>query len=216
MGADGGRPTVYSWAADYLKHKYNKPGNVFVGIVSRLDQFTSGVLVLARTSKAASRLSDQFRKRAPRKTYLAVLEGALDGERYEWTDHVRKDDAAHRMRCVSPRTAEAQEARLRLNVLQTQADRTLVSIELLTGRKHQIRVQASSRGHAVWGDRKYGATSRMPEGIALHSHSLQINHPTRREPMQFQSPPSKTWRALGFDPSVFSAAHLESHDRQHE
>ncbi|QEG41113.1 RluA family pseudouridine synthase [Roseimaritima ulvae] len=196
MGSDSG-PTVYSWAAEYLKHKYNKPGNVFVGIVSRLDTFTSGVLVLARTSKAASRLSAQFRETTPKKTYLAVLQGQLEGGEQTWVDWVRKDDAAHRMRCVADGAAGAQRAELKLNVVRSWSNRTLVRIQLLTGRKHQIRVQASSRGHAVWGDRKYEATTRLPQGIALHSHCLEITHPTRREAMQFRSDPPEAWKRLG-------------------
>ncbi len=195
MGTDDGA-TVYTWAADYLKHKYNKPGNVFVGIVSRLDTFTSGVLVLARTSKAASRLSAQFRETSPKKTYLAVLEGRLEGGPHQWVDWVRKDDAAHRMRCVA--TADgAQRAELNLSVIRSWSNRTLVRVQLLTGRKHQIRVQASSRGHAVWGDQKYAATTRMAQGIALHSHRLEILHPTRREPLQFRSDPPESWSRLG-------------------
>lgn len=196
MGTDAG-PTVYSWAAEYLKRKYNKPGNVFVGIVSRLDTFTSGVLVLARTSKAASRLSAQFRDTSPKKTYLAVLEGHLEGGQQTWIDWVRKDDAAHRMRCVAPESADSQRAELNLRVIRSWSNRTLVSIQLLTGRKHQIRVQASSRGHAVWGDRKYAANTQMPQGIALHSHRLEITHPTRREPLQFHSDPPEAWSRLG-------------------
>ncbi len=205
MGTTEG-PTAYTWAADYLKRKYNKPGKVFVGIVSRLDTFTSGVLVLARTSKSASRLAEQFRNSETEKTYLAVVEGELPLGRQRLVDWVRKDDAAHRMRCVGESASGAQQATLQLEALRSYSGRTLVRVRLETGRKHQIRVQLASRGHAVWGDRKYGATTKMPIGIALHSFRLQLNHPTLRDRRTFGSDPPSSWRALGVTAADYADA----------
>jgi len=201
MGAESG-PTIHSMAADYLKRTYNKPGKAFVGIVSRLDSMTSGVLVLARTSKAASRLSEQFagRKEGVSKVYLAAVSPTVDSDPVvdsgpvEWTDWVRKDDRAKRMRVVDSESNGAKEARLRFCTLGTGQDHSLLAVRLLTGRKHQIRVQFADRGHPVIGDRKYGSPKPFSAGVALHSWRLQIVHPTRREPMWFAADPPASWK----------------------
>lgn len=195
------RPSLYRWAGAYLKQKYNKPGNVFVGIVSRLDTVTSGVVVLARTSKGASRLSEQLRQSRMRKIYQAVVEGHLESDSAQWNDWLIKDDRAHRMRVVPQDSPGAQHARLRYEVLarsgRSSSPNTLVQIQLLTGRKHQIRVQMSAAGHPVWGDRKYEAvTPAVGRGIALHSSVLELEHPTRREPLRFVAPLPPAWNKL--------------------
>ncbi len=209
MGAESG-DTVHSLAAQYIKQKYNKPGRVFIGIVSRLDAMTSGALVLARTSKAASRLTKQFASKAlrdqqqrkakpdqagavaPRKVYLAVVEGKLDAEADHWTDQIRKDESAHRMRLSPTTRADSKTAELRYQSLAANRASTTVAVELLTGRKHQIRTQFADRDHPILGDRKYGSHFKFKTGIALHSWRLQIEHPTKRVPMCFEArlPPS--------------------------
>lgn len=219
MGAESG-PTVHSLAAEYLKHKYNKPGRVFVGIVSRLDTMTSGVIVLARTSKAASRLSAQFaaktelttdspkdadshskspsapKQTGTRKWYLATIEGHLDEPRGTLVDQIRKDDAARRMRLVGNNMPEGRRAALRYGVIKEGDAWTSVAIELLTGRKHQIRVQFADRGHPVIGDRKYKSNRSFSKGIALHSWRLQITHPTKKIPLSFEAPLPSQWKAF--------------------
>lgn len=192
--------SVYAWAGEYIKVRYGKPGNVFVGVVSRLDTMTSGVLVLAKTSKAASRLSEQIRHQQFNKNYLAVVEGHLVGQVGEvWVDQMFKDDAAHRMRTVMPlnndradgkhgggkpsRDQRVQEARLEINSIKhfsvgTEAA-SIISVRLLTGRKHQIRVQFAARGHAVWGDRKYGAHTPELRSDGGVKASKPIPHKTR-------------------------------------
>lgn len=198
MGAEAG-PTIHSLAADYLKKTYAKPGKAFVGVVSRLDSMTSGVLVLARTSKAASRLSSQFAQRSGEgtdKIYLAAIEGSLSEFEGEFEDHVRKDDAAHRMRIVGGTVDQAKEARLRYCRLLSGETNSVVAVRLISGRKHQIRLQFADRGHPVLGDRKYGATTRFTAGIALHSWRLRIMHPTKRTPMWFRADPPPTWKPL--------------------
>lgn len=199
------RYSVYRWAGEYLKRKFNKPGNVFVGIVSRLDTVTSGVLVVARTSKGAARLSEQIRQSRMRKIYRAVVEGHLVSEAGELEDWLRKDDAAHRMRVARASHPDSQLARLRYQTLARQgserASKSLLEIELITGRKHQIRVQLAAAGHPVWGDRKYGAkTPAVGAGIALHSAVLEFEHPTRREPLRFEAPTPATWAPLKIVP----------------
>jgi 23S rRNA pseudouridine1911/1915/1917 synthase len=200
MGAESGA-TLHSMAAEYLRHAYNKPGNVFVGIVSRLDAMTSGVIVLARTSKAASRLAPQFsalslgEKRAT-KTYLVIVSGQLESRQGVLTDHMLKDDSAQRMRIVPKEAPGARHARLRFHTLAWDDQYSLVAVRLETGRKHQIRLQFADRGHAVLGDRKYGSPVPFSEGIALHSFQLQLSHPTRSERMTWTVAPPKSWRSL--------------------
>lgn len=200
-----GAPSLHSLACDYLRQKYQKPGGVYVGVVSRLDTVTSGVIVLARTSKAAARLSAQFADHAgggATKIYLAVVEGAVSQAEGELTHFVRKDDAAHRMRAAENRTEGAKLASLRFSVLWQGHRETLVAVRLLTGRKHQIRVQFSAVGHPVLGDRKYGSNRKFATegtgtpGVALHSWRLQIKHPTRQEPVAFGAQPPRLWRQM--------------------
>ena len=218
MGAESG-PTVYSLVGDYLKKKYNKPGNVFVGIVSRLDSMTTGVLVVARTSKGASRLTPQFAPiqiqsaKATRKTvaradkiYLAVVEGDLKtpltspDQPQSLVDWVRKDDAAHRMRVVAPNAPGAQQAELQfIRLAETNVggrDATILAVRLRSGRKHQIRLQFAHRGSPVWADRKYGGEESLSKGIGLHSFLLRIDHPTLKQRMQWLASVPASWKAL--------------------
>lgn len=221
MGAEQGVQTVHGWATGYLKQRYQKPGNVFVGIVSRLDRLTTGVLVLARTSKAASRLSIQFggpgksKKVSTRaeKLYLAMLQGDLVNDSGlatsgTLTDSIWKDDAAHRMRVDRRQRSDAQEARLEYMVIDASTTQTLVAVRLLTGRKHQIRLQFADRGHPVLGDRKYGSTTDFPCGVALHSWRLVIGHPTKSDQMLFQAPIPACW--FKRSPSIPSEKAIES------
>ncbi|MEO1614300.1 MAG: RluA family pseudouridine synthase [Planctomycetota bacterium] len=206
MGQEDGESSVYQWAGDYLKRRYNKPGNVFVGIVSRLDRMTTGVLVLARTSKAASRLTIQFggpgksKKVSSRaeKIYLALVEGdpvkasglSRSGS---LVDHVFHDDAGRRMRVAKQERQDTSRAVSDYQVLESFGAATLIAVRLVTGRKHQIRLQWAERGHAILGDRKYGSTRRFGAGVALHSWRLLITHPTKTEPMQFEAGLPSTW-----------------------
>ena len=188
-------PTMHSLAADYLKQRYNKPGKAYVGIVSRLDTMTSGALVLTRTSKAASRLSQQFAGKSTEinKVYLAAIDPPLQADSDQWIDWLRKDDRAHRMRVV-PSAADAQQARLRYVTIGRSRNQSVIAVQLLTGRKHQIRVQLSDRGHPVIGDRKYGSPIPFSKGIALHSWRLGFVHPTLRQPMLFTATPPVSWK----------------------
>jgi 23S rRNA pseudouridine1911/1915/1917 synthase len=202
MGALEGEPSLVEWARADLKRRYNKPGNVYVGVVQRLDAWASGVLVLAKTSKAAARLTAQFAARETSKVYWCVVEGLVEPANGTWHDHLAKDDAAHRVRSVTKSAPGAQAATLNYHVRGSSADRqmTWLQVELLTGRKHQIRVQCSSRGYAIIGDQKYDATTRLaPETIALHSRTLSFEHPTRGERLTFTAPLPGSWRKLNLD-----------------
>ncbi|WP_420457325.1 RluA family pseudouridine synthase [Rubrivirga sp.] len=199
-----GDPDLVTLAKAYLKERFDKPGNVFVGLVHRLDRPTSGVVALARTSKAASRLSDQFRRRVPDKTYLAVVEGAL-GDGGAWAEAVDGIDRGEggSVRVVPVDRPGSQRAALRWRTLASDDRRSLVEVELATGRKHQIRAQLAARGAPVLGDFRYGNPIPFADGhgIALHAVRLTVEHPTRREPLTVVAPPPSAWTGL-FDHAV--------------
>lgn len=193
MGARPGVESVFDLAARYLKEKYQKPGNVYLGVVSRLDAPVTGVLPFARTSKAASRLSRVFRDRAVDKHYLALVEGEADESEEPVVHYVWKDERNRRM-VASPRAMEhTQRAELRYRVLHSTSQASLLAVRLLTGRKHQIRVQLAKLGHPVVGDSKYGARTWGAPGIALHCWRLALDHPVRRDTIEFCAPHPKVW-----------------------
>ena len=185
----------------YVKEKYNKPGNVYLGLVHRLDRPASGVTVLARTSKAADRLSRAFRERKVSKHYLALVEGRMVGEG-EAVDYLVKDSEARRVSVVRASHPGAKKARLRWRALAVEGQRTLVEVDLLTGRPHQIRVQLATLGHPLAGDLKYGAREEFDgRNLALHAYALALPHPTLKETMRFTAPPPPTWRGP-FDAAI--------------
>lgn len=207
MGTPQETTSMARQAALYLQHTYNKPGKAFVGVVSRIDRLVSGVLVLARTSKAASRISEQLRQQKVEKFYLAIVEGRWPptvnpaGAWSEIVDWVAKDEQAQRMRVVDPSHPAAQQARLRLQTLASSGDRSLLKIELVTGRKHQIRLQLAEHGTPIWGDRKYGARSQFAKenAIALHCQQLTLLHPTTKQSMVFRASPAAHWPTVPRD-----------------
>jgi 23S rRNA pseudouridine1911/1915/1917 synthase len=195
QGVAEGTPSVLTRAKAYLKQKYKKPGNVYVGVVSRLDSTVSGVLVLARTSKAADRLTKQFQAGEVKKTYWALVERPPQPAAAELSHWVVKDDRQRRMTVVPPRSRGAQHARLSYRTLRKERKGTLVEIDLHTGRKHQIRVQLAEIDCPVVGDRKYGSRqSIMPDGIALHCVRLELKHPTTGKALTFTAEPPKGWQ----------------------
>ncbi len=197
QGAVAGSDSLVAQAKAYLKQKFHKPGDVFVGIVSRLDSPVSGVVVLARTSKAARRLSEQFRSRSVGKRYWALVEGLPSPLEGVCTDWLRYNQGARRMEWVSDNTPSSQWAELSYRVVEAGSEFSLVDVELLTGRKHQIRVQFARRGWFIVGDNRYGSRHRFPSGIALHARSVTLVHPTRGESMEFVAPTPRSWAAFG-------------------
>jgi 23S rRNA pseudouridine1911/1915/1917 synthase len=180
-------------ARETIKRRDGKPGNVYLGLVHRLDRPVSGVMVLAKTSKAAGRLSDQFRRRIPTKIYLAVVHGRPDPTAGR-LEHRLVNDRAARMTRVDDSGAGGKTARLRYRTMEEGRDRSLVEVELETGLKHQIRVQLAAMGHAVLGDARYGAKERLPgRAIALHARSLTFEHPVRREPVTVTAETPAGW-----------------------
>jgi 23S rRNA pseudouridine1911/1915/1917 synthase len=189
QGVVEGVASVVTAAKAYLKRKYDKPGNVYLGVVSRLDSSVSGVLVLARTSKAAARLNEQFRERTARKLYWAIVVSPPDPPSGELVDWVKKDERKQRMIIVPRHSIGAQRAKLSYRTIQEQAERCLVEVQLETGRKHQIRLQLAEAGCPILGDRKYGSRRAFPGGIALHARELSIEHPTSKQSLRFEAPP---------------------------
>lgn len=172
---------LLSYLKNYLKEKYNKPGNVYLGLIHRLDRPVGGVMVFAKTSKAASRLSDQVRTGKVNKRYYAVICGNLSGSG-EFHDKLLKDSKTNMVRVDS----SGKDSSLKYNVLWNKNNYSLVDIELITGRSHQIRVQFSSRGYPLFGDQRYNKSSKVGEQIALFSYYLSFIHPITHEVMEFK------------------------------
>ncbi|MFV2065917.1 MAG: RluA family pseudouridine synthase [Pirellulales bacterium] len=198
MGVADDRPSLLAIAKAYIKQKYDKPGNVYLGIVSRLDAPVSGAVAIARTSKAASRLSRQFRDQSVEKIYWAVVEGTPDPQQGRLIDYVRKDERHRRMHLARPDHQGARQARLSYRTLATRGSRSLLEVRLETGRKHQIRLQLAAQGHPIMGDRKYGSRRPFSEGIALHCRTIEFEHPVRRQPLRITAPFPPSWRQSGF------------------
>lgn len=183
----------------YLKEKYNKPGNVYLGLVHRLDRSVGGVMVFAKTSKAASRLSEQVRNKQVRKKYIAVVKGKMENTYGKMQDYLVKDERQNKSFVTHKNTKNAKLAELEYEVLKYDevTNMSLVKIDLKTGRHHQIRVQFSSRNHALCGDTKYGTRSRSKQ-LALWSFKLKFYHPTTKEELEFKYLPEQKgiWNVL--------------------
>jgi 23S rRNA pseudouridine1911/1915/1917 synthase len=176
QGDRSGEESLMDVVKDYIKARYQKPGNVFLGLVHRLDRPVSGVVLFARTSKAASRLTVQWKARGVEKIYWAVVEGTLEPGRGRLEDHIRK--SGKRVRMAGEGTPGAKEAVLEYKTLARSEGLSLVEILLITGRKHQIRAQLSQAGCPVVGDVKYGATGFLKDKtIRLVARSLRFQHP---------------------------------------
>jgi 23S rRNA pseudouridine1911/1915/1917 synthase len=180
----------------YLRVKYKKPGNAFVGVVHRLDRPVAGVVLFARTSKAASRLSEQFRSGRVEKVYQAIVEGRVTARVGLLEDRLVKDHKKNVVRRSSAANPRARESRLTFRRLKSTAATTLLEIRPMTGRSHQIRVQLASAGHPIVGDRKYGSKRPFEEGIALRAVRLTFEHPTTKAAITVEA--VADWRGAGF------------------
>ena len=193
QGDESGDDSLLDLCKLYIKEKYNKPGAVFLGLVHRLDRPVSGVVVFARTSKAASRLSEQFRNHTNTKSYLAICQGITPRQAL-LEDYLIRDERHSSVIKDDRRFNAGKRAELSYRTLANEKQTSLVEINLKTGRHHQIRVQFSSRGHILLGDFRYGSKIKFPDRtIALHAYSLEIDHPTQKHRMNFSSKPAPFW-----------------------
>lgn len=187
---DTGDLDILTALKQYIGEKYQKPGAVYLGLVHRLDRPVGGVMVFARTSKAASRLSEQFAAHHAGKIYLAVAQGAIDSEA-RLTDYLKKDAKTGMVRVVAKDVPGAKHAILTTTPLAKANGNTLVRVQLETGRAHQIRVQHQHMGHPLWGDARYGG-GKSGQQIALWAYRLTLTHPTQKIEMTFTClPPEK-------------------------
>lgn len=184
----------------YIKEKYNKPGEVYLGLVHRLDRPVGGVMVFAKTSKAAARLSEQVRTKQFKKKYLVIADGKFENKKGTLQDYLLKNERLNTSKVVQEGTKNAKLAILDYEVLKynEEIDLSLVKINLHTGRHHQIRVQLANAGHSICGDQKYGTRGRGKQ-ICLWAYELAIFHPISKEEMVFKVLPEKTesWKILG-------------------
>ena len=175
---------------EYIKEKYNKPGEAYIGLVHRLDRPVGGVMVFARTSKSASRLSEQVRNKTLQKTYIAVVDGKIEQSEGILEDYLYKDERNNMSKVVNKNKKNSKLAKLKYELLDYDEKRNLstVKIKLDTGRHHQIRVQFANFGHSLYGDQKYGIRGKGKQ-IRLWAYELSFEHPIKKEMMTFKSIP---------------------------
>lgn len=190
----GQEETLDRAVKQYLKDRYQKPGNVFLGVVHRLDKPVSGVLLFARTSKAAARLSEQFREGTVEKTYWAIVEGDVQAMAGTLEDWLLRDREDRRVSIVEPRSPGAKQALLHFQQRGNHGGLTWLEVRPQTGRTHQLRVQLAHHGHPIFGDSKYGSIRTFETGIGLHARQLTFLHPIRYEPITLTADVPRLWK----------------------
>jgi len=186
-------------AKQYIKIKYNKPGAVFLNAVHRIDRPVSGVVVFARTSKALTRLNEQFRSKEIKKTYWAIVKNLPKVESATLEDYIRRDAKKNKSFVCQKDAKDAKLARLSYSLIASSENYHLLEIDLHTGRHHQIRCQLSHMGCPIKGDLKYGAErSNKDGGISLHARSVEFIHPVTKESIKITAPvpEDNLWKAL--------------------
>jgi 23S rRNA pseudouridine1911/1915/1917 synthase len=197
QGDKTGDVTLPDKIKNYLKEKFQKPGNVFCGVVHRLDRPTSGVVVFARTSKALERLNKQFREKETNKIYWAIVENKPDKSDGTLVHFLKKNEKQNKSYASLSETPGSKKAILHYQVISSSDRYWLLEVTLKTGRHHQIRCQMAAIGCVIKGDVKYGAKRPNEDGsICLHARSLELTHPTTRESMSFEAevPKDKLWQ----------------------
>ncbi len=206
QGDKTGDEDMLSIIKKYIKEKYNKPGDVYLGLVHRLDRPVGGVMVFAKTSKSASRLSEQVRNKTMKKKYLVIADGKIEQAKGEWEDYLIKNERTNISKVVNKNIKNAKLAKLDYEIIKYDEiiDLSVVKVNLHTGRHHQIRVQFSSRGHSIYGDQKYGTRGKGKQ-ICLWEYELRFIHPITKQEMVFRLFPKKegSWKILeGIDEKI--------------
>ncbi len=202
QGDSTGDKTLVDKVKLYLKKKYKKPGEVFLGLVHRIDRPTSGIVICAKTSKALTRLNKQFKKRNVEKKYLAIVKNPFTIESRTLTNWIAKNPRINKSFVFKNQNSKTKKAILSFRIQKKIQNYTLLEIHLKTGRHHQIRVQLSNMGYPIVGDLKYGAKRSNPDAsICLHSAELNFEHPVRKKLIQIKAnPPTKhLWNAFLYD-----------------
>ena len=180
-------PDMLTILKAYIKEEYSKPGEVYLGLLHRLDRPVSGVMVFARTSKAASRLSEQIRTRKVEKIYRCIVNGVLEGEgRLE--NFISKDENKNIVTVIDKEKPGFKTSYLDYKALVSKEGLTMVEVKLGTGRSHQIRAQMAHSGYPLIGDQKYGDKDKRCKDIALEAYKLSFEHPVKREFITFEAP----------------------------
>ncbi|MEO0471194.1 MAG: RluA family pseudouridine synthase [Bacteroidota bacterium] len=191
--------SAFDLVKDYIRVTYNKPGNIYLALIHRLDRPTGGILLLAKTSKAAGRLSQQFHDRKVEKTYWAITEGIPQENQARLRHFHKQMERKNRVQLFPRQVSGSKEAVLDYQLLQKNGRRSLFEVYPKTGRKHQIRVQLSSLACPIVGDLKYGASAPNPDkSICLLAKKLTFTHPTKKEPMTIEAPLPRygAWKAF--------------------
>ena len=178
---------------NYIKEKYNKPGNVYLGLVHRLDRMVGGVMVFAKTSKAASRLSEQVRNKTFKKEYLCIVNGVLENKEGHLENYLVKDSKTNKSSVTTPNLGKLSILDYKVLKENYKKSLSLLKIDLKTGRHHQIRVQLSNIGYPIYGDMKYNKTANSNE-LYLYAYRLSFIHPTTKEQLTFTNyPKNNLW-----------------------
>ncbi len=188
---ESGDKDMLTLVKEYIKEKYEKPGEAYVGLVHRLDRPTGGIMVFAKTSKAAGRLSEQIRENKMQKTYYAITTHIPQAKQDTLLNYLKKDEKNNIVKIVTMADTGAKKAELSYKVLQTNDDdNALLEVKLITGRGHQIRVQLSGINCPLWGDNKYGRDkTKMSKNLGLWAGRLEFLHPVTKVKMTFACPP---------------------------
>lgn len=198
QGDNTGDKDFLSMLKQDIKIRYQKPGNVFLGLVHRLDRPVGGAMVFAKTSKAASRMSDIIRRQAMERKYLAVVRGVPKKEQATLEHHLFKNHKENKVYTVATNHKAGKKAVLDYKTVSKRKDLSLLSVQLHTGRPHQIRVQLSTNGTPIYGDQKYGQHVNRPgQQIALWAHTLRFEHPVKKEIIEVKSLPPEEKQPWG-------------------
>lgn len=192
MPDESGDESMLSRVKNYVKEKYNKQGEAFIGLVHRLDRPTGGIMVFARNSKSAKRLTEQFKTHTVEKVYYAVVNGVVKTKTEHLINYLKKDEKENIVKIVPMAENGAKKAELVYNSLEDDGKYSLLEVRILTGRSHQIRVQMANAGHSLAGDVKYGKEKGRTSNLGLWAGKLSFLHPTTKDKMVFIACPDET------------------------